>query len=263
MAAQGQGRALGTAALVLALSPAVLVVAGALATKFGLIDWKLGFGAVIAVGPFGMGWAPTLAILAIVFSLVALAISFRSGGWRRPLAALLIAGATMGVFVVLGGKAREAPPIHDVATNWHEPMMFSQVTMARRGPDANPVEADPMVPEGIPEIGGMSVAEVNRQTCPHARPVLLQTTAADAYARTKAALIAQGLKIVGENREDGLIEAVATSFWYGFKDDLVARVWPEGSGARVDMRSVSRVGMSDLGQNCQRIGELAERISGE
>jgi len=26
------------------------------------------------------------------------------------------------------------------------------------------------------------------------------------------------------------------------------------------MRSVSRVGMSDLGQNCERIGEIADRI---
>ncbi len=260
MAAQGQGRALGTAAIVLALAPAALVLAGALAVKFGLLNWKIGFGAVMVAGPFGMGWAPSLAILAIGFALVTLIASVRGGGWRRPLAALLIAGATLGVFVVMGGKARQAPPIHDVATNWSEPMMFSHATMMRRGPDANPVEVHPMVPAQMPMIGGMSVAEVNRQTCPAARPVLLKMTAEEAYARTRAALTAEGMKIVGEDPEQGLIEAVVTSFWYGFKDDLVARVWPEGSGARVDMRSVSRVGISDLGQNCKRIGRLAEAI---
>ncbi|HEX6866072.1 MAG TPA: DUF1499 domain-containing protein, partial [Caulobacteraceae bacterium] len=204
-----------------------------------------------------------LTILAIVVSVIALIVSIRGGGWKRPAAALVIAVATMGTFVALGGHARQAPMIHDVATNWAEPMMFSHATMMRRGPGANPVELHPMVPAEMPMIGGMSVAEVNRQTCPAARPVLLKTSAEDAYARTRAALVAQGMRIVGEDPERGLIEAVATSFLYGFKDDLVARVWPEGSGARVDMRSVSRVGISDLGQNCKRIGELAARISGE
>jgi len=83
---------------------------------------------------------------------------------------------------------------------------------------------------------------------------------ADAYARAKAAMTREGMEIVTDDPASGRIEAVATSFWYGFKDDLVARVAPEGSGARVDMRSVSRVGMSDLGQNCKRITRLAAAI---
>ena len=69
--------------------------------------------------------------------------------------------------------------------------------------------------------------------------------------------------MVTDDPATGRLEAVATSFWYGFKDDLVARVAPEGSGARVDMRSVSRVGMSDIGQNCKRIAAVAATIQGK
>lgn len=258
--APGWARALLTLALVLAIAPAVVIVVGALGTKFGLWDWKLGFGAVMFRGPVtGLGWAPALALLAIVVSLVSVVVSFWTGSWKRSLAALLIGLATMGAFVFIGGKARQAPPIHDVSTNWNEPLMFSDAVMKQRGTDANPVVVNPMA-EG--PLAGKRVADINAQTCPAAKPVLLKTSVDDAYARTKAALTKQGLEIVTDDPAAGRLEAVATSFWYGFKDDLVARVWPEGSGARVDLRSVSRVGMSDLGMNCKRVAAVAEAIQG-
>jgi uncharacterized protein (DUF1499 family) len=57
---------------------------------------------------------------------------------------------------------------------------------------------------------------------------------------------------------------VAESFWFGFKDDIVIRVVGNGLGARVDMRSVSRVGRGDLGANANRIrafmAALRERL---
>lgn len=258
--APGWAKALLTLALVLAVAPVVVILVGALGTKFGLWSWKLGFGAVMVRGPFGVGWAPALAMLAIAVSLLGVIVSIWVGSWKRSLAALLISLATMGAFIVMGGQARKAPPIHDVATNWSEPMMFSDAVMEARGAEANPVEADPMVPAQARALGGKRIAEVNEQTCPQAKPVLLKTSAEDAYAKTKAALAAEGLDIVTDNPATGRIEAVATSFWYGFRDDLVARVAPEGSGARVDLRSVSRVGMSDLGQNCKRITRLAAAI---
>ena len=71
-----------------------------------------------------------------------------------------------------------------------------------------------------------------------------------------------GLEIVAEHPQQGLIEATATTFWYGFKDDVAVRVRPHAQGALVDARSVSRVGRSDLGLNAERIGELLRRLSG-
>ncbi|MCY4344125.1 MAG: DUF1499 domain-containing protein, partial [Gammaproteobacteria bacterium] len=58
------------------------------------------------------------------------------------------------------------------------------------------------------------------------------------------------------------IEATATTFWFGFKDDVAIRVQPHAEGALVDVRSVSRVGIGDLGANADRIGEILRRLSG-
>jgi uncharacterized protein (DUF1499 family) len=49
---------------------------------------------------------------------------------------------------------------------------------------------------------------------------------------------------------------VAETFWYGFKDDVVVRV----ARGKIDFRSVSRVGLSDLGANAARIAKLRERV---
>ena len=74
-----------------------------------------------------------------------------------------------------------------------------------------------------------------------------------------------GWKIVAADSTAGRIEATATTPWFGFKDDVVVRVRPEGSGSRIDVRSVSRVGQSDVGTNARRIraylADLARRNS--
>lgn len=61
----------------------------------------------------------------------------------------------------------------------------------------------------------------------------------------------------------GRLEAVAETFWFGFKDDVVVRVRPgESGGAVIDMRSTSRVGLSDLGANAARIEDFMSGVSG-
>ena len=56
------------------------------------------------------------------------------------------------------------------------------------------------------------------------------------------------------------IEAVATSFWYGFKDDFIVRLTPQGVGTRIDVRSQSRVGGSDLGANARRVRDFMQKM---
>ena len=59
-----------------------------------------------------------------------------------------------------------------------------------------------------------------------------------------------GWEIVEANRWRH-IEATDTTFWFGFKDDVVVRVKPADQGSRIDVRSVSRVGKSDVGNECR------------
>ena len=252
-------RGLLTFALILAVAPALLILIGAVGTKLGLWSWTFGFAAIMVRGPFGVGWAPALAIAAIAVSLLGVIVSFWTGSWKRSLAALLIALATMGAFIAAAGKARQAPPIHDVATDWSEPLMFSDRVMQARGLQSNPVVENPVLPPGHP-MAGQRIADVNAKTCPQAKPITLSKSPADAYDAMKAALKANGVKVASEEPIKGRMEGVATSFWYGFKDDLVVRIRSEGTGSRIDIRSVSRVGLSDLGVNCKRIAAIAQAL---
>ena len=72
---------------------------------------------------------------------------------------------------------------------------------------------------------------------------------------------AAGWEIVAAVPEDNRIEAVATTDWFGFKDDVVIRIAAAGGGSRVDMRSASRVGRSDLGTNARRIREFLRHLA--
>ena len=78
---------------------------------------------------------------------------------------------------------------------------------------------------------------------------------AEGIVAVKAAMTAMGLDDIRADETTGTVEGVATSFWFGFKDDVVGRV----GDTQIDFRSVSRVGVSDLGANTARIKELRER----
>ncbi len=80
------------------------------------------------------------------------------------------------------------------------------------------------------------------------------------YTKALAAAEAVGWEILKSDPKAGRIEAVATTFWFGFKDDVLVRVTPDGSGSRVDVRSKSRVGRGDSGTNARRIQAYFERL---
>ncbi|HKE05216.1 MAG TPA: DUF1499 domain-containing protein [Blastocatellia bacterium] len=79
-----------------------------------------------------------------------------------------------------------------------------------------------------------------------------------------AAAQAMGWEIRETNREQGVIEAIATTRLFKFKDDVTVTVTREGDATVVNVRSKSRVGKSDLGTNARRIrafqAELAKRL---
>lgn len=70
-----------------------------------------------------------------------------------------------------------------------------------------------------------------------------------------------GWHVVAAVPAEGRLEATARTFWFGFTDDVVVRVRPgEAGGTRVDVRSKSRVGRSDLGTNAARIRRFLQRL---
>ena len=91
-------------------------------------------------------------------------------------------------------------------------------------------------------------------------PLILPLAPAEAFARARAAAEGMGWEMVAADSAAGRIEATATTAWFGFKDDVVIRVEPAQGGSRVDVRSVSRVGVSDVGTNAARIRAYLARL---
>ena len=139
---------------------------------------------------------------------------------------------------------KSVPFIHDITTDTVNPPAFIAVVAAREAEGANPHD-----------YAGETVARQQECGYPNLKPLVVDAEPATAYDR--ALDVANGMEweIVATDRALGRIEATDTSTWYGFKDDIVIRVLADESGtrSRVDMRSLSRVGRSDVGVNAARI----------
>jgi len=101
--------------------------------------------------------------------------------------------------------------------------------------------------------GGPEVAAAQKNGYPDIHPRDVALTPAETFARALAVSKAMDWEIVDADGGKGVIEATATTRWFGFKDDVVIRITPMATGSRIDMRSVSRVGRSDVGANAARI----------
>jgi fatty-acyl-CoA synthase len=246
-------------AVLIALAPALLVAVGAVGVKFGLLDQAVGYDLLTR------DWAPKVAMLGVATGVLGLIVALFGGFsklWKKALLALAITIATLGVMVATNAIGGGAPPIHDVSTDWTTPLMPSDAALTARGGAAQTVEADPSLPVGSASFAGRRVADVNAETCPAARPLVLARSPADAYAAARAAVLAAGLILVTDDPADGRLEASGQSFWYGLKDDLVVRVRPDTAGARVDLRSIGRAPGGDMGRNCARVGGLLAAVKG-
>lgn len=219
-----------------------------------------------AVRTLAVGWAPALALLAMglgVLALLAGVLVPPRADRVVSLLAIALGAATYAGATRVGALAAANPPIHDVATDWTDPLMLGPAAVAARGPDANPVRADAKVqpqPQD-PDLTGTPIAEVNLRTCRGAVPLILAVPPAAAYDKARVALAREKMPLTTENAAAGRLEAVATMPWLNLKSDVVVRIRPEGAGARIDMRSVSRTGIADLGWNCGLVSRLRQAMA--
>ncbi|MDB5468524.1 MAG: fatty-acyl-CoA synthase, partial [Caulobacter sp.] len=254
-----------TICVALALAPVLIVLVGAAGMWTGAWDWRDGYQSVLAAGPApNLGWAPAAALVSVLSSFIGLLVAALAGWkrhWRKALTAVFLTLATLGGFAALGWWEGQSPRIHDVATDWSEPLLFTANIMSARGPDANLVEPNPVVPLDAGNGAGRPIAEINSETCGAARPAMVSMQPDKAFAAIRAAMAAQGLAVVTDDPRAGRLEATATSLIYRFKDDVAVRVRPQGVGSRIDIRSISRVGNGDMGANCRRIERLTAALN--
>ena len=141
---------------------------------------------------------------------------------------------------------RACPPIHDISTDTENPPTFVIIPSIRQNA------------QNSLEYGGPEVARQQHAFYPDIKPLLLAVPVDKAFEDALAAARLMGWQIVTADKVARRIEAVATTRWFHFKDDIVIRLSEDGGQSRVDVRSVSRVGKSDVGTNARRIGVYFE-----
>lgn len=242
-------------ALVLGLGLGLIALAASLGVWFGAWDFRQGFDMLRFVNSHAL-WV-TLLSLGIAFLLLA---ARRLPDAHKPgrLASLAFVGTIAAALAwVIPESYRPGegiPPIHDITTDTSNPPQFVDV-LPLRGPGTNPVEygtSENMTPE--------RQAELQANAYPDIQPVIIDAPESEVFQRALAAVERLGWELVAQVPEEGRIEATDTTFWFRFKDDVVIRIRAEEEGTRVDARSTSRVGVSDVGKNAERLREFFDEL---
>jgi uncharacterized protein (DUF1499 family) len=190
-----------------------------------------------------MGAAAVTGVAALLVAVgVGWAADRRRDRMTRRIAAAAFVVALFAVSIPLNWlrMARNAPPIHDIATDLANPPQFEAIV---------PLRAD--APNTLERTAQVDTQQ--REGYADIAPVTLPQPPDQVFDRALAVVQDNGWEIVTADRTMGRLEATATTRWFGFKDDIVVRLTPWGSGTRVDVRSVSRLGLSDVGTNARRI----------
>ena len=223
-----------------------LVISG-LGYQWGWWHFRPGF-AIMRYAAYG---GIAAAILAVIGGVLTRPGSGRPG-FLLAVIALVVGGITFGFPYYQLQIVYSVPFIHDITTDTVNPPEFVDVVPLRAGVE-NP-----------PAYDGEGVAQQQLEAYPDLGAVRFVEPPGQVFPVAREAAEAMGWEMVAASAGEGRIEATDTTYWYGFKDDVVIRVAEEGSGTIVDVRSKSRVGRSDLGVNAKRIrayiAELKSRM---
>lgn len=231
----------GRLALLAAIAAAILVVGAGPAYRYGGFDLMTSFG-FMRYGVYAAGITALFAVLWVIFAFVGRSAE----GLSTFLLSLAIAGGAAFVPLSMAATGARVPAIHDITTDTANPPIFVAIA---------PLRADS--PNGIdyttnPAEQAKAYADIKSMTS--------EKPAGELFQKALATVKEMGWEIVSQAPDEGRIEATDTTLWFGFKDDIVIRVTPEGTGSKLDMRSMSRVGKSDLGKNAERIRAFMEKL---
>jgi len=229
----------------LAILAFVLVAFGILGFRFGIFPFEAGI--------FGLIGGALIGLIAVLVSLIG--IIFTMFGTRPGLAAAiggLIIGAIVSAPIVNAAMMSGAvPPIHDITTDLDNPPAFIDIVAIREADGANPL--DRANEEQL--VAGQKLAYADLKTTEFGE------TPGKVFEAARDTVHDLGWKLVAQHPEQGLIEATDQTEVMGFKDDVAIRVSAAPSGGSlVDLRSVSRVGVGDLGTNAKRIKAFLDAL---
>ena len=132
------------------------------------------------------------------------------------------------------------PMIHDVSTDPDDAPRFVALREARL-----------KCKNGVLYSGLRSTA--HRQRYADIEPAMFAQPPATIFQAALAVAKEMAWTIAASVEAESRIEATATTRIMRFKDDIVIRIRAEAGNTRLDIRSASRVGRTDLGANAKRI----------
>jgi len=246
------------------LAPLTFLVA-AIGYKLGLFSLGLSLRTLtFKVGPLLLAVSLVLGVL----SLLSAWIVKPKQGFIAAAVAMLIPILGIAKIGQTKSVSETLPYIHDITTDTQEPPVFGDIIMTERAAVKGVNTAD-YIGKRAPSktADGKNVEELvsvlQTKSYPQIRPLVMGEAKEVVFGKALATAKSMGWKIKDEDLAAGRIDATETTFWYGFEDDITIRLRKsEGGGIIVDVRSLSRVGGSDLGKNAERVGAFLEKLGG-
>jgi hypothetical protein len=220
-------RALGALAILLGLASLGLLAVAVWGFRAGGWPWPQAYDLA--------GWGAWTAGAGVIAALAGLVVWIRrrQGGASTVLLGLILSLPVAGLGAGFEIAARATPPINDISTDTEDPPVFWFTATPSDYPAPN--------------------AGPQRAAYPDVRPLDLPLPVDDAFAAALALVGARGWEVLSADPAESQIEAIARSRLFGFEDEVAIRVTETDSGARIDMRSRSRLGQVDRGANARRI----------
>jgi uncharacterized protein (DUF1499 family) len=194
-----------------------------------------------------------LAAIAIaVFSIVRIWFGGQSGA-AQAVAAIFIALIGLAAPLYYLSRVATLPPLTDIETSPDEPLDFKAL-VSQRPADANPIKEP-----------DETTLDEQEDAYPDIEPMVLERSAPEVFALVHEAVERLGWNIIvseapGETSV-GRIEATDRTLVMGFTDDVLVQIKGDDAHAQIDVRSVSRYGLHDLGRNAERIRALFSEVT--
>ena len=229
---------------------AVLFITAAISHRFGLVETP----AFIAV----LGLVAVLAIVALLLA----AISFRRVWYRGDIGGadlakgVFLALVVLAPFAVTGYRAFVSPNLSDISTDTADPPLFVKAALGRT-PAMNTIA--PI---------GAAAAKLQAEAYPEVTGRRYDIPAERALATVLGLVRKRGWHVYemppdASSNPEVTVEALAKTLLLAFPCDVAIRVTDEGNTAYVDMRSASRFGRNDLGDNAARIVAFLDELDTE
>lgn len=232
-----------------AIFSAIIAALAVLGYRFGIMNYQVAL--ILLVGGAAMGMMAVLSGIVSILGIIT-AVDTKVSGMLLALTGLILGLAVVAPVFLTVQAGYKVPRIHDITTDLQDPPKFTNIRTLRSAAH-NPL--DRKLPANL--------AKLQQAGYPNLGSLHIDKNPSQVFKDAVALVKVRGWAVVDISTKNGTIEATDTTEIMGFKDDVVIRVSEKENKTIVDMRSVSRIGISDMGTNAARIRAFLEDLNNE